>query len=792
MATDTEHAAEHAAAVAREAVARGLVSQANATRAYQEYAGYLQKGVRGTLTQLLLARKLIDQAGFQLLSQGVPAQFMAQLSQSGTHRVPTPSLHNSGFALKNPMAAPPRPSAALPPRPNAGPPPRPHTGPPPRPHAGLPPQPHAGLPPQPHAGLPPQPAAPRYDPDEDATITDGQVIAPPEEPSAEMTMVDMAIPVLRPPGAPEVDDFNPELTGEMAQPVGYVPPVGAPRADSDLAPIPLPPGGKKAEPDAPPVDRALLEAQERAKASKFATKSGRQKPQPEIVSKDHEASKTLSPTVSEPRSVKGPLALAVVALLSLGLFYFVGGEEQTQSRTARRSNRPTASDPGEDLGPEVDPDDPEGPSVGDSTPDDQDPEGMTGEAKRPSFITPAPEPGTVPKWLAKPEAGSAAAAASEATLSVDAVGRFDDYERAVRDAVRRNKFVQAVAAKDQFLTPDMLSQAKVHQGVTKLRADIQSRYQAYKVAQTKAFDQLLRERRYTQAWALVQGTKPWALEDSVARFWRKQFVKERNGFTAAVKKLKGKSCKGKLVEAQLQKHLKGWGEGTARVYDNGGVVLSYEGASDLLARDFGVPGVSGDGWLVKPLGELVLIYPLPMARVLDVSVELVLEKQPEPGAEIVVFAGLDPRKKKKGARLAFGVTNGRVPVQILPPQKLERLTEEKVKWPPVGVPFRVTLHVNDRGIFKGSVETLRGQQKPAMGTPFRIKDQVSSAGRVGVLFRGVEVTIRSFDLRGVLNSEQVLRVPKRGKPKRTRKRSKGKRASKSKTQNPKKSPQKSR
>jgi hypothetical protein len=607
-----------------------------------------------------------------------------------------------------------------------------------------------------------------------------------------MTMVDMAIPVLRPPGAPEVDDFNPELTGEMAQPVGYVPPMGSAPRDSDLAPIPLPPGGrssKAGEETAAPVDKALLEAQERAKASKFATKSGRQKAQPEIVATDHEASKTLAAKVETPRSLKGPLALAVVASLCLGFVYFAGGDdERTQSRTARRSRTAAPSDPGDDTDPDVDPDAPVERPTG--TPNDLDPEGMTGEVKRPAFITPAPEPGSLPKWLVSPS-GGAGSQAGEVPVSLDGVARFDRYQRAVRDAIRRKKFVSAVAAKDEFLTPEVLSDPKIWEGVTKLKAAIQASFQTYKIEQTKAFDRLLAARRYTKAWAMVQGTKTWSLEDSLQRIWRKQFVTERNGYTSAAKKLKGKACRGKLVEAQLQKHLKGWTQGTARVFDNGGIALCYEGASDIFAKDCGVQGIADDGWEIKPLekNSLTVVHPLPMARVLDVSVELVLNAPPAANAEIVLFAGLTRKRRKRGDLLAFGVANGQIPAQVLFPHTLEHLTKEEATWPAVGVPTRFTLHVSDRGTFKGSLQALQGTLSTKAGTPFRIKGQTRSAGRVGILFREVDVTILSFDIRGVVNTDQILKAGRRGKaPRRNRK---GKKPT-TKSGDPKKSTRKKR
>jgi len=72
-------ATEHALAVAREAIAVGLVDRETALRLYKDYTGYVERGVKASFTRLLLSRGEIDQAGFSQLEANVPPP--AELSE---------------------------------------------------------------------------------------------------------------------------------------------------------------------------------------------------------------------------------------------------------------------------------------------------------------------------------------------------------------------------------------------------------------------------------------------------------------------------------------------------------------------------------------------------------------------------------------------------------------------------------------------------------------------------------------------------------------------------------------
>ena len=68
-----EQAARHGRTVARAAVQAGLVTADQVGPLFQEYGLFVQAGVRGTFTQLLHARKVIDDEGVRLLDERASA-----------------------------------------------------------------------------------------------------------------------------------------------------------------------------------------------------------------------------------------------------------------------------------------------------------------------------------------------------------------------------------------------------------------------------------------------------------------------------------------------------------------------------------------------------------------------------------------------------------------------------------------------------------------------------------------------------------------------------------------------
>jgi predicted Ser/Thr protein kinase len=84
-------ATEHAMAVGREAVSSGLTDSDTVRRLYTEYTEFLRKGARGTFTQLLRSRQVIDEAGLQILEERVPIpKAKVDGRASGKFTLPTP------------------------------------------------------------------------------------------------------------------------------------------------------------------------------------------------------------------------------------------------------------------------------------------------------------------------------------------------------------------------------------------------------------------------------------------------------------------------------------------------------------------------------------------------------------------------------------------------------------------------------------------------------------------------------------------------------------------------------
>ncbi|MCA8924643.1 MAG: serine/threonine protein kinase [Planctomycetes bacterium] len=83
-----DSATEHALAVAREAIAVGLVDRETALRLYKDYTGYVERGIKASFTRLLLSRGEIDNEAFSKLQQSVPppAHLQEEDQRSGIFR----------------------------------------------------------------------------------------------------------------------------------------------------------------------------------------------------------------------------------------------------------------------------------------------------------------------------------------------------------------------------------------------------------------------------------------------------------------------------------------------------------------------------------------------------------------------------------------------------------------------------------------------------------------------------------------------------------------------------------
>jgi serine/threonine-protein kinase len=106
----TDYAAEHASAVAREVVRAGLADVEAVKKVYQEYGELLRlHGPRGTFTQLLLVRGVIDRAGFDRVQGAVPpdsGRLQAATAASQVFRLPT-TVAAAPAAPSGPPAPPP-------------------------------------------------------------------------------------------------------------------------------------------------------------------------------------------------------------------------------------------------------------------------------------------------------------------------------------------------------------------------------------------------------------------------------------------------------------------------------------------------------------------------------------------------------------------------------------------------------------------------------------------------------------------------------------------------------------
>jgi hypothetical protein len=85
-----EQYTQHATAVAREVVRRGLAQQEQVLPLFQEYSAFLQRGVRASFTQLLVSRGVIDAGAGQTLDQLLPLASMPSPATSNSAPQPAP------------------------------------------------------------------------------------------------------------------------------------------------------------------------------------------------------------------------------------------------------------------------------------------------------------------------------------------------------------------------------------------------------------------------------------------------------------------------------------------------------------------------------------------------------------------------------------------------------------------------------------------------------------------------------------------------------------------------------
>ncbi|MGE0708587.1 MAG: serine/threonine-protein kinase [Planctomycetota bacterium] len=168
---DPNQALQHAAAVCREAVRLGIADQETLRQLYQEYSGFLQRGVQGSFAQLLLSRKLIDQHGYAQLNRAVTG------SSGSDPQLPLLTSRTSGVVQLGTSGFTPPLSGALSRQALA---------------AGLPgpPLPGPPMPGRPMPG-PPLPGPPLADPPTDPY---GRVLTPPRAPQAPAPQPDLLIP----------------------------------------------------------------------------------------------------------------------------------------------------------------------------------------------------------------------------------------------------------------------------------------------------------------------------------------------------------------------------------------------------------------------------------------------------------------------------------------------------------------------------------------------------------------------------------------------------------------------
>src|SRR4051812_18520377 len=90
-------AAEHASAVAREVVRAGLAEMEPVRKLFSEYTDLVkQHGPKGTLTQLLLARGVIDRSAFDRLQSAVPPSGLTGTGASQVVRIPSGAIPAPG------------------------------------------------------------------------------------------------------------------------------------------------------------------------------------------------------------------------------------------------------------------------------------------------------------------------------------------------------------------------------------------------------------------------------------------------------------------------------------------------------------------------------------------------------------------------------------------------------------------------------------------------------------------------------------------------------------------------
>ena len=271
---------------------------------------------------------------------------------------------------------------------------------------------------------------------------------------------------------------------------------------------------------------------------------------------------------------------------------------------------------------------------------------------------------------------------------------------------------------------------------------------------------LLEAGKLTQAAKEVEELARVAIEAAGVDAIRKRLNERRDAEVGPVRALEGTApFDARKARKVLAASLKGWGAG-GQLFDGGGVALRYTDMN-ALAKDLRhvrgstlekarapVRGRPVALQIKAPRGEpAVFVLPkLPLERILDVTLEVVLAKAPSGSTQVAILVGTDADVARGG-----GFTFGVVPVQVL---NSKLASQSSVAIPPIPdlVPMRLRVELpddGDRARARGML-SLPSTEHRASGSL-----TVSTRGAVAIYVEDAEVWITSLEVRGLLDASSL-------------------------------------
>lgn len=328
------------------------------------------------------------------------------------------------------------------------------------------------------------------------------------------------------------------------------------------------------------------------------------------------------------------------------------------------------------------------------------------------------------------------------------------YEEKVQQFLATGAFADARALQGT-LPPDVIADSKRKDRVEAAVRSVDEAHRLKLDRERRALSDMLNDGDVAGARTRARAASSWALDDWADRLAREveDTVRKRHEPLATLPSAK-------LVEVEkLETLVRGMlSDGTdTTFFPNGGVALDYGQAYAALATDLRVvsPEHAAGVHLDLSRGSLLVVHRLPIAQVLDVSIDFqILRALTEPKACVALLIGV----QSEGEQVGIGTSWDGEPVELTRSKGLIRKTPEADKPPTPGSPQRLRLEVTpgpNQGItIASTIKDLRdGIQRG--GQPMPWPQRRGSRGFVAIFVKGADIAVSSFRVRALADVEAI-------------------------------------